>query len=85
MRIQVSIESGVDNAGSSASELTTQEGTMRNPRTRKDGVETRATTVHMPIELAARVNEIRARSGHRFSEVVVEAVEAWLQQYEARA
>lgn len=53
-------------------------GTINNPRRRADGVKTRATTVHLPVELARRLVMYAAEKGIRQSEVVAEAVRAHL-------
>jgi hypothetical protein len=58
---------------------TTGVGTMHNPRVRKtDGVKTRSTTVHLPVELAKKLAVHCAMSGRKQSEVIAEAVEALL-------
>lgn len=54
---------------------TTGVGTMHNPRVRKtDGVKTRSTTVHLPVELAKKLAVHCAMSGRKQSEVIGEAV-----------
>lgn len=54
-------------------------GTMHNPRVRKvDGVQTRSTTVHLPVELAKKLAVHCAVNGRRQSEVIAEAVQAML-------
>jgi len=65
---------------SQARELpTTGIGTLHNPRIRKnDGVRTRSTTVHLPVELAKKLAVHCAMTGRRQSEVITEAVEAML-------
>jgi hypothetical protein len=58
---------------------TTGVGTMHNPRVRKtDGVQTRSTTVHLPIDLAKKLAVHCAMSGRKQSDVIAEAVEAVL-------
>jgi hypothetical protein len=58
---------------------TTGVGTMHNPRVRKtDGVQTRSTTVHLPIDLAKKLAVHCAMSGRKQSEVIAEAVEGLL-------
>lgn len=58
---------------------TTGVGTLHNPRVRKtDGVKTRSTTVHLPVELAQKLAVHCAMSGRKQSEVIAEAVEAIL-------
>ena len=50
-------------------------GTRANPRIRKiDGVETRSTSVHLPIELGLRLTMFCARNGRKQSEVLTTAV-----------
>ncbi len=59
---------------------TTGVGTMHNPRVRKtDGVQTRSTTVHLPVELAKKLAVHCAMTGRKQSDVIAEAVEAVLQ------
>lgn len=54
-------------------------GTLHNPRVRKaDGVQTRSTTVHLPVELAKKLAVHCAVNGRRQSEVIAEAVQAIL-------
>jgi hypothetical protein len=54
-------------------------GTLRNPRERKsDGVLTRSTTVHLPVELAQKLAVHCAMSGRKQSEVMAEAIESLL-------
>lgn len=67
-------------ARSRARELpTTGVGTLHNPRVRKtDGVHTRSTTVHLPIELATKLAVHCAMTGRKQSEVIAEAVEGLL-------
>jgi hypothetical protein len=56
-------------------------GTLHNPRVRKtDGVKTRVTSFHLPIDLAEELAVFCARSGHRQSEVVTEAIDTWLRR-----
>ena len=58
---------------------TTGVGTMHNPRVRKtDGVQTRSTTVHLPVELAKKLAVHCAMTGRKQSDVIAEAVEAVL-------
>jgi len=58
---------------------TTGVGTMHNPRVRKtDGVQTRSTTVHLPIDLAKKLAVHCAMSGRKQSEVIAEAVDGLL-------
>jgi len=58
---------------------TTGVGTMHNPRVRKtDGVQTRSTTVHLPIDLAKKLAVHCAMSGRKQSDVIAEAVEGLL-------
>jgi hypothetical protein len=58
---------------------TTGVGTMHNPRVRKtDGVQTRSTTVHLPVDLAKKLAVHCAVAGRKQSEVIAEAVEALL-------
>ena len=52
-------------------------GSWANPRVRADGVRTRATTVHLPIELAMRLDELRIRSRRRLSDLLVEAASSY--------
>lgn len=54
-------------------------GTRANPRERKsDGVKTRSTSIHLPIDLGLRLTMYCARNGRRQSEIVALAVEKWL-------
>jgi hypothetical protein len=58
---------------------TTGLGTLHNPRVRKtDGVKTRSTTVHLPVELAKKLAVHCAMTGRKQSDVIAEAVEAIL-------
>lgn len=53
-------------------------GTLNNPRRRADGVKTRATTVHLPIDLLRKLSVHAAERGVRLSQVVTEAVRVHL-------
>jgi hypothetical protein len=56
-------------------------GTRANPRIRKnDGVKTRSTSVHLPVDLALKLTMYCARFGRRQSEVITQAVDTWLSQ-----
>jgi hypothetical protein len=58
---------------------TTGTGTRANPRVRKvDGVKTRSTSIHLPVDLALELTLHCARNGLRQSEVVTRAVREWL-------
>lgn len=56
-------------------------GTRTNPRIRKtDGVKTRSTSVHLPIELARELTLFCADTGWRQSAAIAAAVEEWLER-----
>lgn len=58
-------------------------GTRANPRVRKtDGIKTRSTSIHLPIDLGLRLTMFCARNGRRQSEIVALAIAAWLDQAE---
>lgn len=58
---------------------TTGVGTMHNPRVRTtDGVKTRSTTVHLPIELGTKLAVHCAMTGRRLSDVMAEALRTFL-------
>lgn len=61
-----------------AHELTTSSGSWQNPRIRKDGVATRTTTVHLPLDLASKLDEVRIRTHRRLSDLLTEAAREWL-------
>lgn len=58
-------------------------GSRTNPRVRKvDGVKTRSTSVHLPVDLALELTVYCARNGLRQSEAVTRAVRDWLSRNE---
>lgn len=60
-------------------------GTRANPRERKtDGIKTRSTSIHIPIDLGLKLTMYCARNGRRQSEIVALAVEEWLSIYDAK-
>jgi hypothetical protein len=59
-------------------EPSTKPGTRRNPRVRRDGVATRSTSVHLPVDLAKRLARHCAETERRQSEVIAEALERLL-------
>lgn len=58
--------------------LQARQGTMSTPHVRKDGLETRSTTIHFPVELHQQLRMRAAADGRRISEMVAEAVQEWL-------
>jgi hypothetical protein len=73
---------GERRAGEQRHDVTTPQarvGSWARPRVRRsDGVETRATTVHLPIDLAEALDAIRIRTHRRLSDLLVEAArEKW--------
>ena len=58
--------------------LQARQGTMSTPHVRKDGLETRSTTIHFPVELHQQLRMRAAADGRRISEMVAEAVHEWL-------
>lgn len=58
-------------------------GTRANPRVRKtDGIKTRSTSIHLPIDLGLDLTMFCARHGRRQSEIVALAVRKWLDDNE---
>lgn len=58
-------------------------GTRANPRERKtDGIKTRSTSIHIPIDLGLRLTMFCARNGRRQSEIIALAVTSWLDEAE---
>ncbi len=55
-------------------------GSWDNPRIRKDGRATRATTVHLALDVAARLDEVRIRTHRRLSDLLDEAARDWLRR-----
>jgi hypothetical protein len=54
-------------------------GSWANPRVRaRDGVATRATSVHLPIDLAEQLDAVRLKTHRRLSDLLVEAARMWL-------
>lgn len=58
--------------------LQARQGTMATPHVRRDGLQTRSTTIHFPVELHQQLRMRAAADGRRISEMVAEAVEEWL-------
>jgi hypothetical protein len=55
-------------------------GTIHNPRVRKiDGLQTRATTVHLPIDLAIKLTTYCAQNGRKRNDVIIERLEMLLE------
>lgn len=56
-------------------------GSWANPRVRaRDGVRTRATSVHLPIDLAEELDAVRIKTHRRLSDLLVEAARMWLKE-----
>lgn len=55
-------------------------GTRDNPRVRRDGAAMRSTTVHLPVELARQLAVYCATEGRRHSDVMAEALAAYLRR-----
>lgn len=53
-------------------------GSWQNPRVRADGVSTRATTVHLPLDVAESLDWVRMQTKRRLSDLLVEAARDWL-------
>lgn len=57
-------------------------GSWANPRVRKtDGVPMRSTNVHLPIDVAARLDEVRIRTHRRLADILTEAAREWLRRH----
>lgn len=56
-------------------------GSWANPRVRKDGIATRTTTVHLPLDVAARLDEVRIRTHRRLADILTEAAREWLRRH----
>lgn len=52
-------------------------GTQAEPYVRADGLATRATTVHLPIDLHQQLRMEAARRGVHMSAIITEAVTSW--------
>lgn len=63
--------------------LQARQGTMATPHVRRDGLETRSTTIHFPVELHQELRMRAAADGRRISEMVAEAVQQWLHRQAA--
>ena len=64
--------------GAAASATIAGAGTLKVPRERKDGVQTRSTSIHLPVDLGRRVKMYCAQNDMRQNEVIIEALEAFL-------
>ncbi len=53
-------------------------GTMGNPRRRRDGVRTRTTSLHVPLELSQQLRMHCAATGRRQNDVIIRALTAYL-------
>ena len=54
-------------------------GSWANPRIRAcDGVATRATSVHLPIDLAKQLDAVRLKTHRRLSDLIAEGMRQWL-------
>jgi hypothetical protein len=53
-------------------------GTHEEPYVRKDGIKTRATTMHLPVDLLRELAVHCAQTGSRQSEIIAAAIEAYL-------
>ncbi len=54
-------------------------GSWANPRIRaRDGVATRATSVHLPIDLAKQLDAVRLKTHRRLSDLIAEGMRQWL-------
>lgn len=53
-------------------------GTLKVPRERKDGVQTRSTSIHLPVDLGRRIKMYCAQNDLRQNEVILEAIEEFL-------
>lgn len=60
--------------------VTRQRGawTKAEPYTRKDGTQTRGTTVYLPVELAERLRRYAFEHDRKQSDIIAEALAAWL-------
>ncbi len=59
-------------------------GSWSNPRIRRDGVATRATSVHLPIDLAEELEAMRFKTNRRLSDLIAEGMRQWLKNGGAR-
>lgn len=76
---QKTSQKGESKAPSLPAPANTGLGTRANPRVRKtDGIKTRSTSIHLPIELGLRLTMFCARNGRRQSEIIALAVGQWL-------
>jgi len=57
--------------------LQARQGTVAEPYTRRDGQQTRSTTVHFPVDLHHRLKVAAADTNRKISEIVAEAVDQW--------
>ncbi len=55
-------------------------GSWSNPRIRKDGRATRATTVHLALDVAEQLDAVRIRTHRRLSDLLDEAARDWLRR-----
>ncbi len=53
-------------------------GSYHNPRKRSDDTEVYSTTVHIPMELAKRLDQVRLETRIRLNQIVCEGLELWL-------
>ena len=70
-----------DVAAPSVRSITRQRGawTKAEPYTRKDGTQTRSTTVYLPVELAEKLRRYAFEHDRKQSEIIVGALAAWLE------
>ncbi len=61
--------------------VTSGPGSWGNPRVRKDGKPTRATTVHLALDVAQQLDEVRIRTHRRLSDLLDEAARQWLRTH----
>lgn len=59
--------------------------TKAAPYVRKDGIATRSIPAYMPIELAQRLRAYAFKTDRKQSDIINEAVEAFLERYEERS
>ena len=66
-----------ENAGGSLGQ--NRRGTLQRPYVRKDGVATKSTAFHLPIDLVKRLRIAAAVSGHTQSSIAEAAISSWLE------
>jgi hypothetical protein len=58
----------------------TRQGTKESPHIRADGIATRATSIHFPVEVHQKLRMAAAATERHLSDIVTEAVTTWLRR-----